>query len=156
MPGFLFSSKNGILIPRMTEHTSSPLSLNRVDPVQRIVQDALAVVFQPTAVMIVVHVLLTFITKSFAAVLVLHALFSITLAYFATQQDMDWTRAASAIGSAGWTVAAIAGLITFIRTFSVPTFFGLLTDPFIIAGFDALVGSIAVLAIPALKKLYQK
>lgn len=140
----------------MTEQTPSPLSLNRVDPVQRIIQDALAVVFQPTVVMVVVHLVASFLGASFTVILVLHALFSIVLGYFASESKMEWTRAASAIGSAGWAVAAIVGLVTFLRTFSVATFFGLLTDPFILAAFDAVVGGIAVLAIPAIKKLYQK
>jgi signal transduction histidine kinase len=140
----------------MTKETTASLALNRVDPVQRMIQDALAIVFQPTVVMVVLHVGMTFLSTSFTLILVLHALFSILLAYFATQKKMDWSRAAIAIGSAGWTVAAIAGLLTFLRTFSVATFFALLTDPFIIASFTAVIGGVAVLAIPAIQKLYQK
>lgn len=140
----------------MEQEAQSPLALNRVDPVQRMTEDALAVVLIPTAVMMVVHIITIFLTGRFTTFLVLHALFSIVVAVYASRAKMDWSRAAIAIGSAGFAVALVGGIIVFVRTFSVLTFFELLTNPFIIAAFDALVGGIAVLIVPALFKLYQK
>lgn len=140
----------------MEQESQSPLALNRVDPVQQMIEEALAVVLIPTAVMLVVHIITIFLTGSFTTFLLLHALFSIVVAVYAARAKMDWSRAAIAIGSAGFAIAFVGGIIVFGRTFSVLTFFELLTNPFIIAAFDALIGGITVLVVPALLKLYQK
>lgn len=139
-----------------TQIQQSKPTIGRVDPVQRIIEEALTIVLIPTVVMMVIHVLTTFITASFSWLMVLHVLFSITLAVFASRSKMEWSQAATAIGSAGFAVGLIGGLIVFLRTFSVVTFFELLTNPFILAALDAAVGGIAILLVPAIMKLYQK
>jgi len=140
----------------MEDQKKSPLSLNRVDPTQQMIEGALSVLLLPTLGMLLIHCILIFITSSWPALLVVHGLFAIALAVLFARAHTPWQQASTATGFAGFVITLIAGILFFFTSFTALHFFTLLTQPFMIAAFDAIVCGIAVLIVPLILRLYQK